>query len=93
VGAFVDPNLALEILDGSFGPDSSVRFPDGGHGGGESSIPFTLNVPFGNLKTTIISYKRSGSVIVRDTRRLTLGFGGTSTMSGWNTSGVRGASK
>jgi len=90
---FVDPNLALEILDGSFGPNSSVRFPDGGHGGGESSIPFTLNVTFGNLQASVISNNGSRSVIVRNTSGLTSSLGLTSTMSRWNTSSVRGTSK
>jgi len=49
LGTFVNPNLALEVLDGSLGPDRSVRHVNSGHLLGESSIPLTLDVALVNL--------------------------------------------
>jgi len=49
LGTFINPNLALEVLDGSLGPDSSVWLINSCHLLGESSIPFTLDVTLINL--------------------------------------------
>jgi hypothetical protein len=89
---FVDPELVLEIFNGTLGPDRSVGFPDGGHVGGEGSIPFTLNVSLVDLQTTVISDNGSGSVVVGLASLFALVLGGTSTVRGRNASSVRGTS-